>query len=995
MTPIAVAVDPLTNRIYVANSGGGTVTVIRGATNQTSTVTVGTNPVALAVNAATNHVYVANSGSNTVTVIDGIANEATTVAAGTNPAAISANPITGQVYVTNSGSDNATVIAEQRLEPLPLTTVISPISGNQTAGRTPSFVLSAASSYSPTNPPIQGIRYQIDAWEGLWQGAAASGSSFDAQTFPLALGQHVIYAFADDGQAGAASGLDHNVVGSLSGYFFTVVQGQSSTEASSSFNPSPDGESVTITASVQAVAPATGTPTGTVSFLDGSAILASGVAVNSSGQASFTSSSLAPGTHSITANYSGDVNFASSTSGVSQVVAKGQTAVVVVSNLNPSGSGQGVTLTATVSAVAPAGGIPTGTVSFLDGATILSTVVLNGSGHATFTTSSLAPGSHSITASYSGDANFAVGTSSGISQVVAKGQTSASVKSSANPSAFGQAVILTATVQGIAPATGTPTGTVSFLDGTVTLANVAVNGSGQASFTTLSLAQGTHSITASYSGDMNFTSSTSPPVSQAVIKGQSIATVISSLNPAASGQGVTLTATVQAAAPATGIPTGTVTFLDGSAILITVAVNASGQASFTTSSLAKGTHPISASYSGDVNFAGSISMAMSQVVVNGQTVATLASSLNPSGFGQGVTLTAIVQVVAPATGTPTGTVSFLDGTTILASGLALSGSGQATFASSALAPGTHSITASYGGDANFGSSTSSAVSQVVAKGQTAASLGSSLNPSASGQAVILSASLQAVAPATGTPTGTVSFLDGGTMLATVALNGGQASFTTSALATGSHSLTASYSGDANFGGNSSAGMSEVVDAVQVAIAPSVSSLTLTEGTAVSFSLTISSNSSLSAPVTFACAGLPTNTNCLFSPSSLSPSALPGKVNVTVGTNGLARGAVPAKGMFQLWYGLAILGLVFTGLEPNPEGRRIRSSRTRVSGIRSRAAAIFPLIIIVVMMTGLGCGSGRSVGNNNTVTPTGSFPITITATSGSLQATANITLTVTP
>jgi YVTN family beta-propeller protein len=420
MAPTAIAVNPVTNRIFVANSGDGTVTVIRGATNLTSKVTVGTMPIALAVNPTTNHIYVANAGSNTVTVIDGMSDQTTTLAAGTSPSALSINSMTGQVYVANSGSDNASVITEQRMGVLPLATTVSAFPANATANRTPAFVLSATGSYAPTNPSILGIRYQIDSWGGAWQVAAASGTSFTANTSALQLGPHVIYAVADNGEAAASTGLDQNVGGSIFGYFFTVVQGQTTIQVSSDLNLPSDGQSVTLTASVLPVAPATGVPTGGVRFLDGNEVLASGVALDGSGQASLTISSLAPGAHSITALYAGDLNFVNSTSSpFSQTVAYEQAAVILTSNLNPSAFGQGVTFTAKVQAVAPATGIPSGTVSFLEGNTILAGgVALNGSGQASFTTASLGPGMHSLTASYSGDSNFAASISAGINDAV-------------------------------------------------------------------------------------------------------------------------------------------------------------------------------------------------------------------------------------------------------------------------------------------------------------------------------------------------------------------------------------------------------------------------------------------------------------------------------------------------------------------------------------------------------------------------------------------------
>jgi YVTN family beta-propeller protein len=106
-------VNPTTNQIYVVNFGdsetqAGTVTVIDGATNSTTTVPVGTLggsplPQLVAVNPTTNQIYVANNISNNVTVIDGATNNTTTVPVGTGPNAVAVNPTTNQIYVANGG----------------------------------------------------------------------------------------------------------------------------------------------------------------------------------------------------------------------------------------------------------------------------------------------------------------------------------------------------------------------------------------------------------------------------------------------------------------------------------------------------------------------------------------------------------------------------------------------------------------------------------------------------------------------------------------------------------------------------------------------------------------------------------------------------------------------------------------------------------------------------------------------------------------------------
>src|SRR6266568_640505 len=108
--PVSVAVNPVTNKVYVANFSSADVTVIDGATNNTTTVPAGLGPVSVAVNPVTNQVYVANKFDGNMTVIDGATNTTTTVPAGTSPASVAVNPVTNQVYVVNTGSNSVTVI---------------------------------------------------------------------------------------------------------------------------------------------------------------------------------------------------------------------------------------------------------------------------------------------------------------------------------------------------------------------------------------------------------------------------------------------------------------------------------------------------------------------------------------------------------------------------------------------------------------------------------------------------------------------------------------------------------------------------------------------------------------------------------------------------------------------------------------------------------------------------------------------------------------------
>jgi hypothetical protein len=479
----------------------------------------------------------------------------------------------------------------------------------------------------------------------------------------------------------------------------------------SSLNPSTTGAGVQFTASV--TSGTAGTITGTVTFFDGATQIGS-PATLSAGSAAISISTLAPGSHSITAQYGGNTSFSGSASipVLNQVVnAAGLVGTTTGLNfsVNPSVFGQPVTLTATVTPVSGTA-VPGGTVTFLDGATSIGSGNLDNTGKATLQTT-LGVGSHFLTAMYAGNAGFSSSVSSpAIWQIIGKASASATVAASANPSVSGQSVTFTATVSATAPGAGTPTGTATFFDGTTQIGSPATLSSGNATVSTSALTQGGHSITAMYSGDTNFSTSTSVAFTQivnAVSKAATTTTLATSQTPAAPGASVTFTATVTSTTA--GTITGTVNFLDGLSIIGTGTLNA-GMATFTTTTLAAGLHLINASYVGDTNFAASTTSSPTTQIIVKPSATALASSLNPSVSGQSVTFTATV--TSTSGGTPTGPVSFSDGGNSLGSGT-LNGSGVATVTTSGLAIGSHSITALYLGDTNYSISTSPALSQSV------------------------------------------------------------------------------------------------------------------------------------------------------------------------------------------------------------------------------------------------------------------------------------------
>jgi Big-like domain-containing protein len=226
------------------------------------------------------------------------------------------------------------------------------------------------------------------------------------------------------------------------------------------------------------------------------------------------------------------------------------------------------------------------------------------------------------------------------------------------------------------------------------------------------------------------------------------------------------------------------------------------------------------------------------------------SSQNPSSIGQSVTFTA---TVAGAGGTPTGTVTFsVDGGA--GTPATLSG-GQATFTTSSLTVGAHNITATYGGDANFASSTTATpLMQNVNKRATTTVVASSANPSTPGQTVTFTATVQGSGGLT--PTGNVTFsVDGGTGT-TINLINGQATLSTAALTAGGHTIKATYNGDVNFT-SSSGSLTQNVNKISTTTALTSSVNPSAPNQLVTFTATVTgSGGTPTGNVTFSVDGTP-------------------------------------------------------------------------------------------------------------------------------------------
>lgn len=487
----------------------------------------------------------------------------------------------------------------------------------------------------------------------------------------------------------------------------------------------------------------------------------------------------------------------------------------------PSVWGQPVTFTATVVANAPGAGTPSGTIAFSDGSSPLATVTLSGGtsdDSASFETAALSVGNHAITAVFTPSGTYGADfltSSDGINQTVNQAQSSTAVVQN-GASVQGQPVSFTATVTAVAPGAGTPTGTVLF---EVNGANILGNpvpltpgnptiGSSATSPTISSLTPGTYDVTAIYSGDIDFLPS-NESLNQIVNPASTSTGLVVSPSPDTVGTPVTLTATITPTGSGAGLPTGTVDFYDGTTLLGAVAVSTVGgvqQASLSGLALAVGTHQLSAVYLGEYDFAGSTSSTVSEVVNVIGTTTTLKSSLNPSTYGLSVTFTA---TVTPANNTgpgPSGTVTFSDGGSPIGTApVTASGSSFiATLSVSNLPGGANSITASYPGATDYGSSAASALTETVNKATT------SITAQQATTGGVLTATLTSTDGAVGPIAGqTISFSTGSTFLCTaVTVANGTASCTAPSsddLTVGLEGYTATYAGNGNYDSSSANG----------------------------------------------------------------------------------------------------------------------------------------------------------------------------------------------
>ena len=432
----------------------------------------------------------------------------------------------------------------------------------------------------------------------------------------------------------------------INGTFYTTA-----TALVSSANPSVAGsQPVTFTATVSSSGGPT--PIGTVDFYDNTNnkdLTPGGVAL-SNGIAVFTTSSLPFGDLNITATYNGDANGnqPSTSNGLIQHVLLTISGLDVTVHSSSAGNTSAFGDLVTFNAIVSSGvGAPLGSVTFADNGFFLGTATIDGSGIASFKTSILTAGSHSITANYFSKTSTAliqtvnppypptiitVGTGINLPHEKIIDNLGYNYISDGQPvyyfgpdAKYGQPVTFVANLSG---ATGyTPTGSVTFFAGDISLGTVGLDAGGNAIFTTSILSVGDNTISMYYSGDENYDaqdfinnllSKPSPSVRVTVDPSSTTTTVSSNLNPSIASQLVTFIATVPSPFPSGNAipPTGDVTFnIDGvDQSPVPLQTGNGGRAFFDISSLRAGSHTIKATYSGDGNYQGGSSGSITQVV---------------------------------------------------------------------------------------------------------------------------------------------------------------------------------------------------------------------------------------------------------------------------------------------------------------------------------------------------------------------------------------------
>ena len=355
-----------------------------------------------------------------------------------------------------------------------------------------------------------------------------------------------------------------------------------------------------------------------------------------------------------------------------------------------------------------------------------------------------------------------------------------------------------------------------------------------------------------------------------------------------------------------------------------------------------------------------------------------------------------------SSGQPTGSVDLLDFVgfppyTVIAT-LPLVGN-TATFTTSSLTAGVHGPVAVFHGNSIYAPSQSAGpVLNILPSQSTTIQLTATPNPATFGQAVTLRATLTG---SYGTPVGSVTFIDSGQNLAGVTLVNGIASFTTSTLAVGSHTIQVGYPGNYEGQSETSAPITVTITGTpDFSLSISSPTATVTHGSAASTTISLSPLNGFSAATALTCTGAPTNSTCSISSPSVTPAGAAATATLTLQTSVQSASLTPGRSPLNPGASTPIVaGTLPLGLLAllSARRRRVRSATARPRHLICGGSLFLAVSLLASLVSVVACGGSSGGGGSagpQTLYPTaGTYPLTVTATSGATIHTTTFTVTI--
>jgi uncharacterized protein (TIGR03118 family) len=353
-------------------------------------------------------------------------------------------------------------------------------------------------------------------------------------------------------------------------------------------------------------------------------------------------------------------------------------------------------------------------------------------------------------------------------------------------------------------------------------------------------------------------------------------------------------------------------------------------------------------------------------------VSTTRATVPPTAAGTAVQISVTVSAGTGNTGTPKGMVTLQDdGGPITDAAIT---NGMAVFDTALRGVGIHHIEVHYLGDNTFLPSNEQVDVQATGPATTV-SLAVPAN-AVPGAPVTLTSTVISVS---GTPTGEVNFLDGNTVIGSARLNdAGTATFTTSILAAGVHSLSASYAGDGSFAGSASTPVTTTIATKDFLVGATPQATAVAAGQSATFNITVTPSGGFSDAVTFSCAPV-TGITCNFLQPTVTPNGAAASTMLTVTTSATVAhyGRVPAIGTGQFLVSLGLLGVL---------AALMKRGLTRSNAVRGFAASMATVIVLALAL--MSCGYSA-----NSQAYRGTAAIPVTAQSGAIVHTTTISITV--